>query len=357
MKEWGIGIRPLHQFEYYRLGHNVLGALLFENVGIDRDNRNMETVVFGGRYGELRDRIGGMVVGDLVDGRRLVKEKGEIENSFEIRMTWAEYFRLRTVVRTIVDMCDGTDDGLIQLGEFMDKGKVRCKKLRMVYDGKRGRKYKENNPNTIASLRTLWGARIEQKERKYIEWNLRIWTITVLEAKFKDFCFKLLHGRLYLNLALSHFSDTRPGCTFCRIRKKAELVGRGINEDTIQFRIEMDQIENETDEHFLWTCRETNNTVRSVINRLAGREGLWVNREKYFEGTESDNKDEDTMVMIVCRYIQYVIYKCKHREKIPSMVFVYEEVHNFLERLREKGKWIILIRKVPNLMERVLEIN
>jgi hypothetical protein len=231
------------KFEYYRVGHNVLGALLFGNVGIDRDNRSMETVIFGGRYGEVRDRIGGIVVGDLVDERRLVKEKGEIENRLEIRMTWAEYFRLRTVVRTIVDLRDVTDDGIIQLSEFMNKGKVRSKRLRMIYDGKRGRKYKDNNPNTIASLRTLWGARIDQKERKYIEWNLRLWTISVLEAKFKDFSFKLLHGRLYLNLALSHFSDTKPGCTFCRIRKKVELVGRGIDVGTMQFRIEMDQIQ------------------------------------------------------------------------------------------------------------------
>ncbi len=43
--------------------------------------------------------------------------------------------------------------------------------------------------------------------------------------------------------------------------------------------------------------------MKSVINRIAGRERMWVNREKYFEGTESDNKDDDTMVMIVCRYI------------------------------------------------------
>ncbi len=43
--------------------------------------------------------------------------------------------------------------------------------------------------------------------------------------------------------------------------------------------------------------------------------------------------------MIVCRYIQYVIYKCKLREKIPSMVFVYEEVHNFLERLKESTEF------------------
>jgi hypothetical protein len=135
-----------------------------------------------------------------------------------------------------------------------------------------------------------------------------------------------------------------------------ELLGRGIGEGSIQFQTEIDQIENETVAHLLWGCRETNGTVRSVINRLAGSEGLLVNKEIYFEGTESDNKEEDTMVIVICRYIQYLIYKSRHREKIPSMVFVYEEVNNFLACLREKGKWTRLVGLVPNLMGRVLEV-
>jgi hypothetical protein len=333
-----------------------MGARVFENVGLERENRKLETVIFGGRFGEVRDGIGRVVVGDLVDNGGVVKEKGEIENLFGIRITWVEYFRLRTALRTIVEMRDASDDGTVLLGEFMDKGKARSKRLRMIYDGKRGRKYKSSNPNSIASLRTLWGARIEQKERKYIEWNLKIWTISILEARFKDFCFKLLHGRLYLNLALSHFSDTRPGCTFCRIRKKAELVGRGIGEDSLQFQIEIDRIENETVEHLLWGCRETKGTVKSVINRLAGSERLLVNKDKYLEGTETDNKEEDTMVIVTCRYIQYLIYKSRYRKKIPSMVYVYEEVQNFLSWLREKSKWTRAVGLVPNLMRRVLDV-
>jgi hypothetical protein len=113
------------KFEYYRLGHNILGALVFENVGIDKENRKMEAVVFGGRYGEVRERIGQIIVGDLVVEMRMIKEKGVIEKNFGIRMTWAEYFRLRTEVRTFVGMCEESDEGLVKLGEFMDKGRVR----------------------------------------------------------------------------------------------------------------------------------------------------------------------------------------------------------------------------------------
>jgi hypothetical protein len=286
-----------------------------------------------------------------------VKEKLAIENECGIRISWAEYFRLRTAIRSILDRRDEADDGTVKLGDFMDRGKLRCKKLRMIYDGRRSRKHKESSPNRVASLHTLWGVRVEQKERKYIEWNLCVWSISVLEAQFKDFCFKLLHGRLYLNLALSHFTDTRPGCTFCKIRKKKELTDRGINEGSVRFNLEIEQIENETVEHLLWDCGETNRTVKGVVNRLTGRDGVRVNREKYMEGTETDNRGEDTMVIIVCRYIQFLIYKCRQRVKTPSVVYVLEELQGFLGRMQKYERWRGIIRRVPLLMNRILEEN
>ncbi len=197
--------------EFYRLGHNILEANLLENIGLDSENRAMETVIFGERYGEVRDGIKEKAIRELIDDLLSVKEKLVIENECGIRISWAEYFRLRTEIRSLLDRREEADDGTVKLGEFMERGKLRCKKLRMIYDGRRGRKHKESNPNLMASLHTLWGVRVEQKDRKYIEWNLCVWSISVMEAQFKDFCFKLLHGRLYLNLALSHFTDTRPG--------------------------------------------------------------------------------------------------------------------------------------------------
>ncbi len=343
--------------EFYRIGHNLLEANLFENIGLENENRGLETVIFGGRYGEVRDGFKDKTIGDLTDNLLSFKEKITIENECGIRISWAEYFRLRTAVRSILDRRDAEDDGIVKLGDFMDRGKLRCKKLRMVYDGRRSRKHKENNPNRIAALHTLWGVRIEQKDRKYIEWNLCVWSISVLEAQFKDFCFKLLHGRLYLNLALSHFTDTRPGCTFCKIIKKKELVGRGINEGSVRFNLEIEQIENETVEHLLWECDGTKRTVTGVMNRLTGRDGMRVNREKYMEGTETDNKVEDTMVIIVCRYIQFLIYKCRHRVKTPSVVYVLEELQGFLGRMQKYERWRGTIRRIPLLMNRVFEEN
>ncbi len=343
--------------EFYRIGHNIVEAKLFENIGLENENRGVETLVFGGRYGEVRNAIKDKTIRDLTDNQLSLKEKIVIENECGIRIGWAEYFRLRTAVRGVIDRRDVEDDGTVKIGDFMDRGKLRCKKLRMIYDGRRSRNHKENNPNRIASLHTLWGARIEQKDRKYIEWNLRVWSISVLEAQFKDFCFKLLHGRLYLNLALSHFTDTRPGCTFCKIVKKKELSERGINEGTVQFNLELEQIENETVEHLLWECGVTKRSVTGVLNRLTGNDGMRVNRERYMEGTETDNKVDDTMVIIVCRYIQFLIYNCRLRVKTPSVVYVLEELQGFVGRMQKYERWRGTIRRVPLLMNRVLVEN
>jgi hypothetical protein len=125
----------------------------------------------------------------------------------------------------------------------------------------------------MSSLRTLWGIRIDEKDRRYVELNLRTWTISVLDPDFKDFCFRLLHDRLYLNLAISHFSDTAPGCTFCTIKKGRELRSRGIEIGTVQYDMEITKVEPETTEHLFWACREVKGVIKNYINTLGGSVG------------------------------------------------------------------------------------
>jgi hypothetical protein len=193
------------------------------------------------------------------------------------------------------------------------------------------------------------------KERKYIEWNLSIWTISVLESGFKDFCFKLLHGRLYFNLALSHFADIRPGCTFCCIKKKKTLENMGIGEGTPQYAREMEQIEGETIVHLLWECELTHKVVKLVINRIAGTQGVNVSKQKYLEGGELAIKDENRVLIILCRYIQYVTNKCRERRRMPTFTYVYEEVQGLLHLLEKREKWRGILRRLDVVVRNILE--
>jgi hypothetical protein len=199
------------------------------------------------------------------------------------------------------------------------------------------------------------GDRIEMKERKYIEWNLRIWTISVLESGFKDFCFKLLHGRLYFNLALSYFADVRPGCTFCCIQKKKTLGNMGIAEGTPQYAREIEQIEGETIVHLLWECEFTHKVVKLVINKIAGTHGINVSKQKYLEGGEMSVKNENMVLIILCRFIQYVTSKCRDRRRMPTFTYVYEEVQGLLHVLSKREKWRGILRRLEVVVRNILE--
>jgi hypothetical protein len=216
LKKWSE-----YKSEYYRIGNNILEAHVFENKGVFNENDTVNSIVFSqGRYRDLRENIRGMRVRRMLDGQLRVKSKQDLEVIFGCGITWVEYFRLRTTVQQRVDGIRENDRNGNNIGMLMDKGKIRSSSLRRKIVGVDSEIYMRNDPRTIASLRTLWGRRVDEKERRFVELNMRLWVISVLDPEFKEFCFKLLHGRLYLNLALSHFSDTPPGCTFCTIKKK-----------------------------------------------------------------------------------------------------------------------------------------
>jgi hypothetical protein len=214
-----------------------------------------------------------------------------------------EYFRLRTTLQQRVDGLRENDRNGKNIGMMMDKGKIKSSSLRRIIVGADSEIYMRNDPRTIPSLCTLWGRRIDEKERRYVELNMRLWVISVLDPEFKEFCFKLLQGRLYLNLALSHFSDTPPGCTFCTIKKRRELKNRGIEIGTPQYEVEIVQVEPETIEHLMWLCTEVNGVIKEYVNELAGTRNVNVSVSKYWEGCELEYNIDTMLSMLIVRFI------------------------------------------------------
>jgi hypothetical protein len=104
----------------------------------------------------------------------------------------------------------------------MESNRKGAKRFREVLVGRRSQEYKSSDPREIASGITLWGNSVAEMNRVKIELNFSAWNINCLEAGFKDFLFKLVHGKLYLNQIAAHFSDTRPQCTFCTIEEKKD---------------------------------------------------------------------------------------------------------------------------------------
>jgi hypothetical protein len=263
-----------------------------------------------------------------------------MEATWNIQLTWAEYFRLRGVVRGIIR--DGGNREAMEgktIEEFMDRGKLRCSKLRKTVEGKMSRKYMNCDPKLIPSVNSLWGARVLEMDRVLIEWNLSVWKISTLAPKFKDFCFRLLQGRLYLNLALSHFSETRPGCTFCTIKITRELKNDNILEGSVEYNRRIDQVENETVNHLFWMCRESQRVISEVINDLAGTDNRVVSKDKYFEGLLLPRKCDSNITILVVRTIQFGLYKCRIRKRIPLKAHIMEDMGGLKAVLGKSVRW------------------
>jgi hypothetical protein len=129
----------------------------------------------------------------------------------------------------------------------------------------------------------------------------------------------------------------------------------GIAEGTPQYAREIEQIEGETIVHLLWECEFTHKVVKLVINKIAGTRGVNVCKQKYLEGGEVAVKDENKVLIILCRYIQWVTNKCRERRRMPTFTYVYEEVQGLLQLLSTREKWRSILRRLDVVVRNILE--
>ncbi len=50
--------------------------------------------------------------------------------------------------------------------------------------------------------------------------NFGLWSCATLDSGYKEFLFKYMHGKLYLNNQLASFADVTRACTFCKIQEE-----------------------------------------------------------------------------------------------------------------------------------------
>jgi hypothetical protein len=188
---------------YYQCGTNIENALLFENNTLyEGEAHGIEQTVFGrGRYDGIRGRIRGMRVNDLYDIEKRPRSRVHLNNMWGVDINWAEYFRLRDEGNRIKTKYADTVDKVagVDLDVFLQESKKGSKKFRLIMMGRRSKEYRDFDPKGIASARTFWGGYLDGMSRLRVELNFGIWKISILEANFKEFLFKLLQGRLYLN--------------------------------------------------------------------------------------------------------------------------------------------------------------
>jgi hypothetical protein len=221
----------------------------------------------------------------------------------------------------------------IHIDEWVTGRKGGCKRYRRIMTGKGSRMYDEQCPLGIAAGITLWGNRMGGMSRNLVEENYGLWAIGILGAEYKEFLFRLVHGKLYMNGQRANFEDVEPMCTFCGIKEKRNLRREGIEQDSVEYRRRLRALSRETVRHVFWECLLVVDVVRKVLNFLAGTMDREVERKRYMMGWDIVDKRNQLILLIVIHYIKFCLYSCKLRRVIPTYAHVRYAVEGVLGQL------------------------
>lgn len=194
----------------------------------------------------------------------------------------------------------------------------------------------------MAAARTLWGNEIlGQVSREYMEIQYGMWCKPFLEPNFKDFLFKYVQGKVYLNHIRANFEEVSPKCTFCLMRLKRQLSEEGIQEDDPAYMQRIETLANETTRHIFWDCVHTVDIIRRQLNEL--RVNRIENMEQFLIGRELENRNNSLVLLLVLHFIKWQIWRFKIMFKYPSFASLNYELDQFKKCIRKHrilGYWV-----------------
>jgi hypothetical protein len=154
-------------------GNNINLAELFDNEVLMEDGRCLESLVFSmERYQEVEHIVREKSVGAICNIAGGILDKISVDRTLGIRLSWAEYFRLRTALTEIEVRFPRKLEGIVsevRIEEFVSGRRRGCKRYRRIMEGKWSTSYRSNNPMNIAAGITLWGEYMEQMGREGVE--------------------------------------------------------------------------------------------------------------------------------------------------------------------------------------------
>jgi hypothetical protein len=320
----------------------LIGQRYFSNRALFEDGGCMEERVFGGdRQNGVAQRIEGKILGDICNEQGEILDKLIVDRRLNIRLSWVEYFRLRTEINRLMGRFPRKTEGLCTeqgIEEFTAGRKRGCKRYRRIMEGRYSRKYEANTPMRIQSGHTLWGEYIEVMGRELVEMNFGLWSCTALDSGYKEFLFKFMHGKLYLNNQLANFADVTRACTFCKIQEEKLMKNENVRYNSPEYTRRIENLNRETVSHMLWDCRWVNNIIQNVIVGIIGVHRR-VDKNKFMGGWVMENKRSQELILITIHYIKFIVYVCRNRRILPTLAHVRYELGELFHMLGKRVKW------------------
>ena len=314
--------------EFYMVGQNVNGAILFNSEFVIENTRPQRIQVFDVvREREFADVMSRIRVSDMLDEQGHAKDKIGMETVLGGIITFAEFFRLRSELYRLRNLlCE--DGKAIKTLKNLFKGLTKGSSvLRMAVITKESRMYKNND---VLMHRSILGItnREEELDRGICETHMGIWAKSTLEPGFKDFLYRYSHGRLHVNNTRANFDDVDRWCTFCSMKVKIELRNDLVPLDSQEYRERMERLPVETVRHLFWDCQHTKPHIVTLCNEIG-----WDNMDsnEFLIGKNEGNNFKNEFGIIIKHWIKYWIYNKKVQERAPRIT----EMRNNFEKFRQ----------------------
>ena len=167
--------------------------------------------------------------------------------------------------------------------------------------------------------RALWSSTILNQERENAYFN--VWNSSFLPISIRDFSFKLLNSKLYLNGQISHLpNQDNPGlCTFCVLTNN---------------------VHRETYEHFFINCQTVCNIMGNYFQLFLRNKSFNWEQKMCLIGTDYTlNKNDVFITNIEIITALFYVSQCRGKKVIPNIVQLEQHMHNFREIYRLSGKY------------------
>jgi hypothetical protein len=242
----------------------------------------------------------------------------------------------------------------VDLEVFVRSNKKGCRRYRNISAGRNSNAYKNFDVRMVRSIQTMWGDNLENMSRILIETHLAIWKLGILDSEFKDFLFRLVHGKLYLNNQRANFGQVNRWCTFCWIQKTRELRSRGINRENALYEAEIERLPDETMDHLFWECRDTKKVITDFFGNELGVRNPVISKERYWMGWEEYSRDATRWVIIVTGFVKYYLFKCSRRKVLPIQYRLREEFGGLVASLCRRARWRTIVVHNIRILQGIL---
>ena len=342
--------------EYYRYNGNWTTARIFGNsalvngVYMNREQLHWEQVLGMELYRIMITDRCDTQLSELLDANLSIKQKPEIENILGVHINHAVYFRLRGAVTCIVQHYRNVNNGpeRVRINDWLNRVKKGSGKFREFLDGKKSGKYINFKAIEIPAAITLWGQFARVENEQLIRIHYATWGVSQLSADFKNFLFRLINGKLYLNNVLAHIDNVDGKCTFCKINMNRGLNDRGILQGDPEYLVELNRLNNETIEHLFYSCISVHPILNEFCRLNLGMENN-INWEYYMLGRIEIGYEKTLVKILILHFIKYYIYQCRTKKIMPSLNTLIYEFGIVINQIRKKSSLIPYCRNLIQL--------